>query len=196
MKSCLSSRFVAIVALCSLGVLTSCAQGSTQTPAEQTPSSYTDNVGPDGLINGKTISELSGEVAFECMQDLGWTSLVLGADGFSGNVPEEQGARYDSDLVVCFAEAEAAYPPVPMSERAIRERYALEVEARFCLIELGYAISEPPSEQAWVEQFNGGEGELLWLPYAEVFAQANITQSEEAELKTACPDPASRVYSE
>jgi hypothetical protein len=105
----------------------------------------------------------------------------------------EQSAKYDADQAACQAKAAKAYPPAPMSERAIRERYALEVQTRECLIGQGYDISEPPSEQTWVEQFsNSSKG--LWLPYWEIFTQSKLNAGAVAALKVKCPDPGERFY--
>lgn len=79
-----------------------------------------------------------------------------------------------------------------MSEEGNRERFAREVETRNCLIKQGYEISEPPSEQAWLEQINAG-ADGVWLPYWEVL-NTGITKTEEAALKEICPDPADRFY--
>jgi hypothetical protein len=185
--------------LCVLDLLTGCTpqgpEGASQpSPSALHPPAYLDKIDSEGLIAGKTPMQLMGDLTFNCMQDAGWTNLVQDADGsFSGHVPPEQSDKYASDQAECQATVEKAYPTVQMSDRAIRERYALEVETRQCLIEHGFVISEPPSEQTWVEQFvNGGTG--LWLPYWEVFNQSTTTAKDEAALKLDCPDPGDRFY--
>jgi hypothetical protein len=159
-----------------------------------TPPAYLDRVDSNGLIDGKNLAQLTGEMIFACMQEAGWSNLVLDADGsISGHVPVEQSAKYDADQAACQAKAAKAYPPAPMSDRAIRERYALEVQTRECLIGQGYDISEPPSEQTWVEQFsNSSKG--LWLPYWEIFTQSKLNAGAVAALKVKCPDPGERFY--
>jgi hypothetical protein len=159
-----------------------------------TPPAYLDRVDSNGLIDGKNLAQLTGEMIFACMQEAGWSNLILDADGsISGHVPVEQSAKYDADQAACQAKAAKAYPPAPMSERAIRERYALEVQTRECLIGQGYDISEPPSEQTWVEQFsNSSKG--LWLPYWEIFIQSKLNAGAVAALKVKCPDPGERFY--
>lgn len=155
---------------------------------------YLAEVDSNGLIDGRTPAQIGGDVAFACMQDKGWSNLVLDPDGsFGGDVPPEQSAKYDGDLEGCFAEAADQYPTVAMSDRAIRERFALEVATRSCLMAKGYQIDEPPSQDTWVSQFATASADI-WLPYAQVYARNSIGQTAQAALKVACPDPADRFY--
>lgn len=199
-------RYLAAFALvCIVVGLTACTRLGSENASESptpvstqqvaaTPPAYLDKVDSNGLIDGKTLSQLTGELIFTCMRDAGWNNLVLGADGsVGGHVPPDQSAKYDADQSSCQAKALKAYPPVQMSDRAIRERYALELKTRECLIGQGYDISEPPSEQTWVEQFRDS-AKGLWLPYWEVFNQSKLGPAAVAALQVKCPDPANRFY--
>lgn len=76
-------------------------------------------------------------------------------------------------------------PPsaAPLNESQVRDQYRLLVSARDCLIALGYSISEPPSEEVFVETWSTGP----WSPYAEVIDVAN--SEEWVELNQECPQP-------
>jgi len=166
--------------------------GAHDVQASPTPT-YLDQVGPDGLIHGKTLTQLSGEVAYECLVDRGWVDLQFRDDGsISGETPEEQQDAYNSDWDACSAEAEAAYPFPEVTEKSLRERYDLEVENRECLMDAGYTISEPPSVDVWIDQVNGRSAGV-WLPYGEVMASSTFDSTKLSALYEACPDPAMRV---
>lgn len=184
-----------VTAMLAIGMLAACASPASAPPAETTPTQVRE---PDanGLFDGKTRAQASGEMRFKCMQDAGWTQLVLDPDGsISGHVPIEQNDKYYEDEAACVAEMEKVYPLVPMSDRAIRERYGDELKTRECLIAQGYDISEPPSEQAYVEWFTGITDDL-WDPYWEVISETNTSEADLVALKQKCPDPAARHYAE
>lgn len=160
--------------------------------ASPTPT-YFDQVGPDGLIDGKTLSQLSGEIAYACISDRGWAQVQLNENGeISGLVPEEQQDAYSEDLDACWAEANARYPFPEVTEDSLRERYALEVETRECLIDEGYTIAEPPSVDVWIDQMNHLD-ENVWLPYGEIQFSSTFDSTKLPELYEKCPDPATRI---
>lgn len=168
---------------------------TTSSPTSDADYSYLQAVDENGLIDGKTVSQLSGQSTYDCLIAAGWVNAVLADNGsISANNPPEQTTQYQSDFERCAEAAATKYPNPPMSDRAIRERYGYELETRDCLITRGYTISEAPSEQAWLDAFHGTGSSTLWLPYFELFTQNNITAEEEARLKQLCPDPADRFY--
>lgn len=156
--------------------------------------SYLDHLDGNGLLGGRTVSQVLSQTMYDCMVNAGWVNLTLDDDGsFSGDIPPDQSDQYDADNADCQTTVESKYPLPKMSDSAIRERYALELKTRDCLIAQGYTISDPPSEQVWIEAFTSNPSEL-WLPYFEVFTQTQVGAAEEAELKTICPDPGDRFY--
>ncbi|MFC8596881.1 hypothetical protein [Isoptericola sp. NPDC057191] len=166
---------------------------ASEVQASPTPTSF-DQVGPDGLIDGKTLSQLSGEIAYACITERGWAQVQLTDDGeISGLVPEEQQDAYSKDLDACWAEANARYPFPEVTEDSLRERYALEVETRSCLMDEGYTIAEPPSVDVWIDQMNHPDGDV-WLPYAELQFSSTFDSTKLPELYEKCPDPAQRIY--
>ncbi|QAV70704.1 hypothetical protein ESZ53_09810 [Salinibacterium sp. UTAS2018] len=192
-----SSLLSLSLVLVGLFLVASCAQHDVGQAAGHSVSPDATDVDPDGLVNGKSTFELADEIVDACMSEFGWLPIEDGPGAGGVTVPEGQGDQYDANLEECVAEASATFPPAPMSERAIRERYSLELEARLCLMQQGYEISEPPSEQAWVEQFAGDiSASPLWLPYFEIITDPAVSQATLAELRVACPGPANRVYAE
>jgi hypothetical protein len=156
--------------------------------------SYLDDLDGNGLLGGRTLPQVLGQTMYDCMVDAGWVNLTLDDDGsFGGDIPPAQSHQYDADAAECQTTVELRYPLPKMSDSAIRERYALELKTRDCLITQGYTISDPPSEQVWIEAFTSSSSKL-WLPYFEVFTQTQISAAEEADLKTVCPDPGDRFY--
>lgn len=141
-----------------------------------------------------TPTQARGKIGYDCMVERGWVDLVLHENGtFGGNVPPEQEDQYRTDVLECGEEAYAAVPDSPLTVATGKQRYGYEVEAAECLRALGYSISEPPSEAAWVDAFlTSAQG--LWLPYAEVYAQAAVGAEDDIALKQQCPDPAERIY--
>lgn len=102
---------------------------------------------------------------------------------------------WKADEAECRAQGEDAYPIAPPSDRALREQYGYELKLRQCLIAQGYDISEPPSEQTWVEWVNGTTVGM-WSPYWEVITETNISEADLAALKVICPEPGVRYYAE
>ncbi|BDZ54712.1 hypothetical protein GCM10025870_17850 [Agromyces marinus] len=186
------------VVLCSAIPLAACVETASVEPARtHTPAapatpdfSYLDDVGEDGLIEGKTYGQLVGPITYDCMVDNGWVDLVLDEDGsFGGTVPPEQREQYQADLEDCDAKAQLKYPMPETTEDDMRERYVFELETRKCLMAQGYPISEPPSVEKYIEQNQTGE---LWMPYSEL--PASLKQAEYKRLREVCPDPAYRFY--
>ncbi|MCD1570799.1 hypothetical protein [Agromyces mediolanus] len=193
-------RCVVAAVIASTAVLLAACSGQASPPDERSdPSSaadygYLSEVDSEGLLGGRTVSQVLSQAMYDCMVDAGWVNLTVADDGsMSGEVPAAQSEQYDTDFAECQAQVDRNYPIPEMTDSAIRERYAREVEARDCLIAQGYSVSEPPSEQVWVETFTSDPASL-WLPYFEVFTQAQLSASEEKQLKRACPDPGDRFY--
>jgi len=186
-----------------VGGLSSCSSGTdslaespltaSDVQASPTPT-YLDQVDPDGLIDGKNLTQLTGELVYACLVDRGWAQVQLSDDGgVSANIPEDQSDAYNEDQDACNAEAGARYPFPQVTEKSLRERYALEVENRECLMGEGYTISEPPSVDVWIDQINGSSADV-WLPYYEVLTSSDVNTGNLAALYEKCPDPAQRIY--
>ncbi|MCM3658579.1 hypothetical protein M3147_15085 [Agromyces mediolanus] len=186
---------VAGVIACGAVFLAACSGGASTAEGGSTESSggadagYLSEVDAEGLLGGRTVSQVLSQAMHECMVDAGWVNLTVADDGsMSGEIPAAQSDQYEEDFGECQAQVELNYPVPEMTESAIRERYAREVGTRDCLIAQGYSISDPPSEQVWVETFTSDPASL-WLPYFEVFTQAQLSASDEAQLKAKAQTP-------
>jgi hypothetical protein len=108
------------------------------------------------------------EVVAECLREAGYPRVVaVNGEVERGDIPEEQLGSYALSAFVC----EAKYPTDPMFDRPltdaqIRELYRYRAtEQRECLEGLGYAISLPPAERAFVENYPERGG---WNPMNSV----------------------------
>jgi len=118
-----------------------------------------------------------------CLRDAGWDVVADPAgDGFSVNgLSGEQRPAYIAAEGKCEQQVGPPPPAVPLDEAQIRERYGFLLDARECLIGLGYSISEPPSEEAFLESWATGP----WSPYNDVVDSVSSEQWE--EINAACP---------
>lgn len=98
----------------------------------------------------------------QCMLDAGWFVVRVHAPSWPGG---HQWYEMESDLPedVAFAAGLACrerYPSRRLTDEEIRVVYARWVGERECLIRLGYQPQEPPSEEAFLEQWKTGP----WMP--------------------------------
>lgn len=118
-----------------------------------------------------------------CLRDAGWDVAVgpAGDSYHANNLSGEQRPAYIEAEAAC--EAEVGPPPEvePLSQAEIREHYRFLLDARECLIGLGYSISEPPSEDAFVESWTTGP----WSPFNDVVEV--VTTEEWERINDACP---------
>jgi hypothetical protein len=122
------------------------------------------------------------EAVSRCLRDAGWKAEV-GEDGdsMSVDVSGEQREAFIKAQSECEAAVGKPGPPAVLGESEIRDRYAFLLEARQCLLDLGYAISEPPSVDTFIESWATGP----WSPYLEVADMT--TQQEWQEANDKCP---------
>lgn len=162
------------------------------TPNASSPNSWptftAEDIDANGLIRGLTVSELGDVIFTDCIHELGWVDYDHGI-----HVPPQQESDYTTDEQLCSERVESLMPDMQMSEANWRERFQLELKTRSCLIAQGFSISEPPSEQLWVESAQAMAADL-WLPYAEISQIQGLKQADLAALLQACPDPGDRFY--
>jgi hypothetical protein len=122
------------------------------------------------------------EAVSRCLRAAGWKAEV-GDDGdsMSVDVSGEQREAFIKAQSECEAQVGKPAPPAALGESEIRDRYAFLIEARKCLLDLGYAISEPPSVDTFIESWATGP----WSPYLEVADMT--TQQEWQEANDKCP---------
>jgi hypothetical protein len=119
-----------------------------------------------------------------CLREAGWNAEINQADG--GLVIESLTSQQRPALMearsACEQQIGAPPPPEPASAEQIHERYAFLVQARQCLMALGYTISEPPTEETFADSYATGP----WSPFNEVADQAT-TQQAWNEANDKCP---------
>lgn len=78
---------------------------------------------------------------------------------------------------------EVGEPPAapPASQALLRGLYELYVEQAACLRDAGYTVSDPPSQDVWVESYSGESWDPLW--------EAIEAGADPAEAQRQCPQP-------
>jgi hypothetical protein len=166
-----------LAAVCLAGITAGCSVAS--------PSGYhaatvtaAPSASPYAGLPAEYLPRLAG-----CLREAGWDAEV-DASGDSLTVDSltvEQRPAFMQAKTACEQEIGAPPPPEPLSEIDIRNRYGYLLQARLCLLALGYTISEPPTFDAFAESWLTGP----WSPYNDVADVANQQQWQEANLR--CP---------
>lgn len=101
-----------------------------------------------------------------CLREAGWDAVVNeSGDGFSvQSVTPDQHSALESARIACDERVGPAPPPRQLSDGEIRERYQFLLRVRECLIGAGFDVSEPPSEDAFVDSWAAGP----WSPFSEI----------------------------
>lgn len=124
------------------------------------------------------------EERFEaCLEEAGWP-------GESGSraLTDEQRPLFEEAAIGC---ADTLFPGTPVIDEAEwRLHFERTLDTRDCLVAQGFAIPEPPSEDAWVEA--ALRDEQIWVPFQFVIdgvmsGSIQMTQSEFDELLVECP---------
>ncbi|WP_181034349.1 hypothetical protein [Arthrobacter sp. GMC3] len=193
--------------ICITGILLAISlTGCTSLPSVENPSSgaeqpteasgtpdYLAKVDANGLINGRSYAAVVGEATFKCLSEKGWADVELSDTGSIILRDASKSDSFDKDMQLCSETVNSQYPLPPVTDRALEERYALELTTKDCLNQLGYSITDAPSKKTWVEQMRSGSADI-WLPYAELFTNNRISPADEKKIKQTCADPAERVY--
>lgn len=114
----------------------------------------------------------------ECMGNLGWSVTPNDDGGVSSAIPPGQKSAYDAARDQC-AELIGTYGHAPLTEAELRTVYRAQLATRDCLLDLGYDVPEPPSEQAFLDL------EGAWSPYMDLPSGA-LDQTFD-EVTGACP---------
>lgn len=101
-----------------------------------------------------------------CLREAGWDAVVNeSGDGFSvQSLTPDQHSALESARIACDERVGPAPPPRQLSDGEIRERYQFLLRVRECLIGAGFDVSEPPSEDAFVDSWAAGP----WSPFSEI----------------------------
>lgn len=139
-----------------------------------------------------------------CMKDKGFTVLPDSQGGVSyGNeqVPDDQVELANKAIFECSDELGFDGAPEP-ADAQLRKLYALNLEAAKCLEgldifgeDITLKVTEPPSEQSFVESFNAVKDGAPWSPWGlDTMKQlSSIDEKIVDEARLACPDPLNYV---
>ena len=129
------------------------------------------------------------DVIAQCMNDAGYDNVNSVDGGLEvRDVPEAQRSAMALAQFIC----EAQYPTdpkfnVPLNESQLSYLFDyLKNEQKPCLEEAGYTISDPPSEQKFIESYYNTGG---WSPYSELPTGNTIN-----EMESSCPQIPSGLW--
>lgn len=115
----------------------------------------------------------------DCVNDAGGRAVLL-SDGI--DYPTVSGREEWQGLDALCVESVGGPPePPPLTDEFLTGLYRGYVIQAECLRNAGYEVSQPPSEQAWVENY-GGES---WSPFSELLADGG----DLVTLERQCPQP-------
>lgn len=134
-------------------------------------------------------SQQYAELMYACLTEKGWDVELTEFGEFEASFPDDQKDAYHADSEACREEHNLDKPPPPMSRDAASEYFDLMLEAAECLKDLGHAVPEPPSREAFIATMTtlDPSGDF-WDPYLEAM-DAATSQEEWDEVRRACPQP-------
>ena len=115
-----------------------------------------------------------------CLRDAGWNVKTDGVGGLSADITAEQRPAFLATRETCGATLGEPAPMAPLSEAEIRARYAYLLEARGCLIDLGYTIGEPPTLERFLDSYTSQP----WSPFGDL---EPTSQAEWDQANQSCP---------
>lgn len=124
-----------------------------------------------------------------CLEDAGW-AVEIDPSGNGINFEGGAAGAQDEQRAVADCQQQVGGPPAPpaVDEALARAVYEFHLGTRECLIEHGYSISPPPSDEqfidTYVNSFSGNDPAAPWSPYIEVDP---ATEAEWAAINEACP---------
>ena len=119
----------------------------------------------------------------ECLRDAGWSVQVDGEGGLSADFTPEQRDAFMAAVQACRQQLGQAPPIPPLTQAEIRLTYDYWAhDLRDCLIGLGYTVSEPPTEEQFVDSYPTCTECIVeqgpWNPYSDVIPQMSNVMSE------------------
>ena len=116
----------------------------------------------------KNNEELGSKIA-SCMADKGWVEERQSDGSYSVTLSTaDDGPRYREDRGVCesLVRDDLGIPHRTLDDASFRTMYARTLDTRDCLVAHGVVVSEPPSEDAWIEAIKTGTD--VWAPFNDV----------------------------
>ncbi len=119
-----------------------------------------------------------------CARDQGWEGVEVGPQNSISvdSLPTEQRDAFHDVLAACEQEAGSQPGAVPLSRADLGAVYRSQLQSKKCLEGMGFSISDPPSENVFIDSYYGDGGP--WLPHAELPADADWS-----EVTATCPQP-------
>lgn len=139
------------------------------------------------LADGALSLAPAADVVYRCLTDKGWDVTIDWQGGIevdSESVPVEQYDIFDADSDACWAVIDDRVKSMQPEE--ISEIYDDELTTRECLIDEGYSIDDPPSEQQYIDTFHGRR----WSAYGNNIPLDTLSDEEWRALNEKCPQPA------
>ena len=96
--------------------------------------------------------------------------------------PDQQGA-FDASRAQCITEVGDALQAEPPSREEVVAMYDHMVATASCLTDLGYLVSSPVSEAAWVDDYLAGRPP--WSPYLDL--PDDLPAAEWQRVNAQCP---------
>lgn len=126
-----------------------------------------------------------GELIVECMAEQGFVGVL---DPISGGVeinladPTQEDAMQDAFLICVDRVAEIVGPPPEETPEYLTKVYRAWLWTHQCLVEEGYAPSDPPTLDVFLE---GADDR--WHPYEFRDRGREMTEAEFYQIEDACP---------
>jgi hypothetical protein len=147
-------------------VLAACGSDDhTQAPADM--AQWTE---PAWMVKDRQDAEELSSKIRSCLLDQGWASTVERDGSFSGEVGlGDEANRFMEDQRVCASSVreEMELTRLVHDDAFFRTLYARTLDTRDCLVAQGVKVSEPPSEDAWIEAIRAGDA-TVWAPFDDV----------------------------
>ncbi len=126
----------------------------------------------------------------ECIRDRGFEAEATGVgDDWGVSMFAPLGQVEALEIASDQCEEELGPPPEPPPLPDLETRYALTVEARDCLVGLGYSIPQPPSFDTWADD---AAVSGPWSPYE--YISDGLSEEEWGRLNQQCPQPPGITY--
>ncbi|MDR2929969.1 MAG: hypothetical protein LBV06_03565 [Propionibacteriaceae bacterium] len=120
-------------------------------PADPEQSDTVPYAEPGWMANTRADIEREGGFMVSCMAEQGWTLVIESDDSWSSGteLAEEQYELWSDSIDKCVTSLSSETPEPGEAEWRVRYQHMLDTRA--CLIDQGYDITSPPSEDAWVD---------------------------------------------
>jgi hypothetical protein len=119
-----------------------------------------------------------------CLTDKGWDVTPVSDDSYEYHLPGDQTSRFEADEQACLEESGYDPAPPPLSHNEAVVVYETFLQVAQCVQSLGYPVTDPPSESAFVEALLA-ERIAPWNPYDGIVEVRDFRGLENVEQE--CP---------